>query len=555
MPTYHITPLAPAYVLLLGAVIILSVGSALPWRRRHQMAIGASVLAALSLFLAGSGDAAGAHLVRVLVDWWGQPALILRVPSFEPFLWVLIVSLLALFLTLLGSLDCPTGPAQATLLVFTAAACAVVLAGSYASLALAIFLFDAIAALFAVSVERPGWAVGRLLLGVLSSAAVVATAQGADTLATYPFHLGALFSLTVWLRLGLYPLLESDVPASAAPVIVLGWNVVNMTVGLYLMSAGLASEVVWLAGLAALLHGALAWLEPVRERMLLHAGYALAGGLLTMTLVVGYGSAALAGSIGLVAALVALSLVPSRLGYPDRGHTRCWGAYLAPLLATASLLGVPLTLGWEGRGALYRATWQVGLPGTLAVAVLAEGAALAVLYRYWQTLLRSEPLDVEPDSLALEKVPEAGSLSAPGTAPIEGHPDSRLWPVLAATLASLPFLVPIWGFRLLMTVGPAPSPDPNMGLSPWSAPLGLIGSLLWAFFLGYGRSRLLEAMPVSSDALMSALRLNWLLHGLGCVVDSLGRVLLRMRVVIEGEHYLAWAILLALGLGLFILLR
>ena len=89
----------------------------------------------------------------------------------------------------------------------------------------------------------------------------------------------------------------------------------------------------------------------------------------------------------------------------------------------------------------------------------------------------------------------------------------------------------------------------------WIAPLGLIGSLLWAFFLGSGRSRLLETMPVSSVALMSTLRLNWLLHGLGHIVDSLGRVLLRMRVVIEGEHYLAWAILLALGLGLFILLR
>jgi hypothetical protein len=477
-------------------------------------------------------------------------------PSFEPFLWVLIVSLLALFLALPGTLNPLRGRAhQAILLLFAAAACAVVLAGSYASLALAIFLFDAIAALFAVSVERPGWAVGRLLLGVLSSAAVMAVAQSANALVTYPFHLGALFSLTVWLRLGFYPLLESDAPPSATPLMVLGWNVVNMVVGLYLMSAGLASELVWLAGLTALLHGALAWLEPVRERMLLHTGYALAGGLLTMTSVVGYGSAALAGSIGLVAALVTLSLASPRPDSLARDHPQRWGGYLAPFLATASLLGVPFTLGWEGRSALYRATWQAGLPGTLAVVVLAEGAALAVLYRYWQTLLRSEPSGVERDSLTLEKDPEAGALSAPGGARTEEYPDSRLWPVLAATLASLPFLIPVLGPRLLMMVLPAPSPDLDLGPSLWIAPLGLIGSLLWAFFLGSGRSRLLETMPVSSVALMSTLRLNWLLHGLGHIVDSLGRVLLRMRVVIEGEHYLAWAILLALGLGLFILLR
>jgi hypothetical protein len=144
MPTYRITPLAPAYVLLLGAVIILSVGSAMPSRRRYQIAIGTSVLAALSLFFAGRGYVSGAHLIRVLAEWWEQPVLILRVPAFEPFLWVLIVSLLALFMTLPGSLDRPTGRAQATLLLFTAGACALVLAGSYASLALFIFLFDAI---------------------------------------------------------------------------------------------------------------------------------------------------------------------------------------------------------------------------------------------------------------------------------------------------------------------------------------------------------------------------------------------------------------------------
>jgi hypothetical protein len=552
MPTFHITPLAPIYLLLLGAVIILILGPVTPSRRRHQMAIGVSALAALSLFFVGSGRAAGSHLMRILVEWWDQPVLALRLPAFEPFLWVLIVSLLALQ----SRFHRAPGPAQTAGLLFIAAgACAVVLAGTYASLALTIFLFDTGAALFAMSLERPGWAVGRLLLGALSSTAVIAAAQGTDVLTAYPFHLGPLFSLTVWLRLGLYPLIESHAPSPAHRSVVLSWNIINMAVGLYLMSAGLAPELVWLASLTALLHGLLAWLEPVRERMLLHAGYALAGGLLTMTSAVGYGPAALAGSIGLLAALVVLSLMPSHLGYPTWGAARHWGAYLAPLLATASLLGIPFTPGWEGRGALYRATWQAGLPGSLAVVVLAEGAALSVLYRYWQTLLLREPTEAASDSLAPEKVPGAKSLSTPGIAQTEAHLDDMLSTTLPAMLASLPFLVPVFGPGLLTSVMPAAAPRPDMGASLWITPLGLIGSLLWAFFLGSGRSRLLEALPLSSDALMGILRLNWLLQGLGGAVDNLGRVLLRLRVIIEGEHYLAWAILLALGLGLFILLR
>jgi hypothetical protein len=85
--------------------------------------------------------------------------------------------------------------------------------------------------------------------------------------------------------------------------------------------------------------------------------------------------------------------------------------------------------------------------------------------------------------------------------------------------------------------------------------LGLVGSLLWALFLGYGRPRFLDWIPISRATLMSILRIGWLLRVLGHVLDTLGRGLLRIRAVIEGEHYLAWAILLILGLGLAILLR
>jgi hypothetical protein len=129
--------------------------------------------------------------------------------------------------------------------------------------------------------------------------------------------------------------------------------------------------------------------------------------------------------------------------------------------------------------------------------------------------------------------------------------ESDVWYLLGATLACIPFLVPVLGPRLVADI-PATSVYGPVSLSPL---LGLVGSLLWALFLGYGRQRLLDAAPFSRRSLVKVLRLGWLLRSLGYALDMLGRVLLRIQVVIEGEHYLAWAILLALGLGLVILLR
>jgi hypothetical protein len=122
---------------------------------------------------------------------------------------------------------------------------------------------------------------------------------------------------------------------------------------------------------------------------------------------------------------------------------------------------------------------------------------------------------------------------------------------VGATLACIPFLFPVLG-PLLVVVG---APATFAGPSTVSALLGLVGSLLWALFLGYGRRRLLDSLPFSRRGLASDLRLGWLLRSLGCALGTLGRVILRVRAVVEGEHYLAWAILLALGLGLAVLLR
>jgi hypothetical protein len=584
MAIYRVTPLAPSYVLLLGGALILIVGPALTPRRRHGLAVAISALALLSLFFVGSGYPADVQLVRFpwlagasqegMIEWLDQPALALRIPSFEPYLWILLLSLLAITLAERRAIDRLSPLDQSMLFAFTAVACGVVLAGNFRTLAFALLLFDATAALFALTTGHPRRAVGRLLLGVLSSAAVIGLAQSIEHFAAHPLELGALFALTVWLRLGLYPLVESEASDESPPPMRLGWTVVNLAVGLYLVSAGAAPWLVWLAGATTLLHGALTWLESNQERALAHLGYGLAGGILTMAAVVGVGptSASLlilrsaravepsvvAASISTLAALVALELTPSPLGRTKLTRPKYLWALLPPLLATASLIGVPFTLGWEGRGALYQKTWEAGALGVLALVIVAEGAALSVLYRYWERLLADPPAEAENTIPAAgadrteEQVPATSSQGAtpsPETNSGFQH-EGGVWHMLGATLACIPFLIPVLGPRLV--VG---APANFAGPSVLSAPLGLVGSLLWALFLGYGRRRLLGFLPFSRRGLTSVLRLGWLSRSLGYALDTPGRIILRVRAVIEGEHYLAWAILLALGLGLAILLR
>jgi hypothetical protein len=563
----QVTPLAPAYVLLIGAALILVAGPALTPRRRHGLAVAISALAVLSLFLAGQAPRLGP--TGGPGEGLGEPAFGLRAPAFEPYLWILTLSLLAISLAGRDSIDRVPALEQAMLFALTAIACTVVLAGNYLTLAAAILLFDGLGALFALVNRQPGRAdfgelsrvdfgelsraVGRLLLGVLSSAAVMALAQTKVYLPVGSGELGGFFALTVWLRLGLYPLAEQDDPDEPFLPVQLGWIVVNLAVGLYLVSAGVPPWLLWLAGATMLLHGALAWLEPSLQRALARAGLALAGGILTMTAAVDTGPGLQAASLSVLAALVALGLTLPVLGRNQTDRAVHYWSFLPALLATASLVGVPFTLGWWGRGALYQATWEVGALVTLALVVVAEGAALSALYLYWQRLLSSIPEKADQSvASSSEESPESTQgEQSPMKRDSETQVGGDVWYLLGATLICIPFLIPVLGPRLV----PETPLTSAQGVTDLIPLLALVGSLLWALFLGYGRRPLLDSVPIPRHDLMDGLRLGWLLRSLGNGLDTLGGVLLRIRAVIEGEHYLAWAILLALGLGLVIVLR
>jgi hypothetical protein len=170
-----------------------------------------------------------------------------------------------------------------------------------------------------------------------------------------------------------------------------------------------------------------------------------------------------------------------------------------------------------------------------------------VYWRWWSSLRGDrDQAHNEDDIPAGDEVPAQSSQESD-----RRQPTVAVWQLLGAGVAGIPFLVPVLGPRLVPGTRSDLIPDP----AALSALLGLVGSLLWALFLGYGRDRLLDSLPFSPHAATGVLRLGWLLGSLGVVLDRLGRVLLRFRAIVEGEHYLAWAILLSLGLGLLFLLR
>jgi len=528
MTIVQIPPLAPVYWLLFGAFLILIVSPVAAARQRHHILVVISVLAGLSvLAMAISGRPADGQDVRVLAEWLGQPALALASPVGQPLIWMLLVWLLAVNLAWYERADLCPALEQALLLMMVAAAYGLMLAGSYRTLAFGWLAMQAVAALFFLARGLSDRMVARLLLGVVGGAGVMLVTGGRDVTAGSSLYLGSLFSLMVWLQLGLYPLLESaDVPGTV-PAVRLVWTGVNLLIGVYLISTGAASWIAWPAAVTSLLHGLLAWLESSRERALAHAGYCLVGGMLITAALGGDSLLVRSGAVSVLMAFLALSVTPVRLGDgawpPATSGVSRYAAYLPPLLASLVWLGVPLSPGWSARISFYQVVWNNGGPVMLAVVSVGQGAALSVLYRYWRLLLQREAA---------------------------GQP--RAWQLLAAGLAALPWLIPLLAEQVLASVSPTTlaSGDMHIGLVEG---FSLAGVWLWLVFLGYGRDWLLSLVALPRPRLSDWLRAGWLTGKIAQLLDVIGRVVLRARAVVEGEHYLAWAIILTVCLVLWAL--
>jgi hypothetical protein len=460
--------------------------------------------------LALSHPSSNANAIYPLVRWLDGTTLAFYVMPTTPLVGGLFATLLSAALAghdfhprvMVGS--------QVLLLVIAAAVYGVLMAGTCPALATAILAFESVVALWWMARNEPGWAVARLSLGVITAAGVMGASL--DNIAAQPNAMSpnALLTLSVWLRLGFYPLLESDALTHSLPSIRLAWTMQHLAVGLYGMMWGVAPWIVWPALVTALLHGSLAWVEPERERRLRHAAFASSGILLAAVALGGRETLWSGAPIVLLSAWLVLTMIPPGLAPPSRAASQSVG-YLPPLAATLSL-GVLPAIGISNQAGFFELFWNEGGPAVMACVVIAWGGVLSSLYQFWQGALVVTPAPAPPSRWRAAGIGIATS--------------TLIVPYLTAWLSqlSISYFAGTW--------------------------IGMFGSALWALSLGYGRRMLRLLGGEGEQRFVMRLRMRWLLEIGWQLVGIVSGGLLRVRAVIEGEHYLAWALLLLICLGL-----
>ena len=131
---------------------------------------------------------------------------------------------------------------------------------------------------------------------------------------------------------------------------------------------------------------------------------------------------------------------------------------------------------------------------------------------------------------------------------------SRLISAIAAIIAAVPFLIPGLAPLILSSIMKADtlsSPNPN----EITYTLVLITiTTLGAISLGYFRTQIITRFNVPATTLINISNLQWLLIWTEKLLSQTGKFVLRVNVILEGQHYIGWALFTALVGSLIIIL-
>jgi hypothetical protein len=532
------SPLAPAAVLLLGAFILPLVALQLPahwqtqpWLRylSAPVLVGLALVALLGVRLTFGPDASGEGL-ELLSGWnFSGPetvaALTIRADTLSlPFLLLTILILLAV--TLATPLVIPTPPKReenvsdlAIWLALGAGACFLFVSANGLTLVYAALAFDVLTMFYWLQRGHRELSIARLLLGMFSVAGLMlANLTPATGAGPGAFWLG----LALWLRLGLYPFIETNVHTrwqDHGQLVYLG---LSLMVGIYLVTrvvvGPLTGLVLWLTLILMLLNGLLAWLSDERSDilarlMLVETALILLAAPLDPGVIAAY-------TVGLILSVVVLWITP-RLGRPRFGEGAWSWPYLPAVAATLTLMGLPFTLGWLARTTLYQTLLQGENMFFPLLVVLAEGLTLSGLVRYWLMLWQGD--------------------------------DQNERRSMVGIVVMVPFLIPGLATLILSTLTRTNLPPANFDQAP-PVFFVLLVTIVGAVGLGYFRPQLITRLRISSPALAEFAGLGWLLPWWAALLNWLGKFILRIRVILEGQHYLGWALFTALVGVLIILL-
>ncbi len=534
----YFSPLAPAVTLLLGALILFGISPRQFFYRRPLLVflapiiVGVGVLVLLTTRLTLGVDAGGIGL-QILSGWdffsaQSGATLAVRLDLLS-LLFIIPISLILFAVILRRSVilwnggdvsfsDVSTQQVQmAAWLILTVGAALLFVAANGLTLSYTLVIFDALTAFYWWNRRRIDFGLACLFLAFVTVTGLVLQSVGAVQGQT-------VFYGALWLRLGLYPLWGWRNNEGDSQTDYFIYLLFSVAAGIYLLfrttAPAVPAALFWLILFTMVVAGIWGWLTATRQRWLISIivveGLAL---LLVHTL---NPQIATAYMIGGLLSVTALWHIPG-LGKPNFSERAWLWPYLPALGATVTLLGLPQTLVGPVRSAMYSALTGSANVALLLTIALSEALVLSGLVGFWREIWH------EKDT-------------------------PRLGYSVAGIVVMVPFLIPGLGtFIFASFTGAAFAP--NFSASNWLTGWGAL-VMAMALPLGYFAPSIKTWLEPVVGAIIpvSTLSLDDGLLWLENKFSRLGKIVLRIEAWLEGQHYLGWALLVAIiGLIIFFL--
>jgi hypothetical protein len=449
-----------------------------------------------------------------------------------------MLSLLAVTLLITKPTVTPNDQIQVTgWLVMGAGACFLFVSGNNLTLIFGLLAFDIFTALYWLGRGQPNWAGARLFLGIFSAFGLmfaIATPAASQTLGL--LSLG----LVLWFRLGFYPILEATAQGDWSQDERLIYLCLSLATVIYFVAravnVALPNIIYWLAAVSMLLTGLLTWLvnsystrQDQAENELVTEVNGTKVWLLTwlastetLLILLAPLSAEIMAvfAVGLILSLVALWVTPA-LG-PPRLHEGAWSwPYLPAVGATITLIGLPFSLGWLPKLTIYQSLLASNGELFISLVVLAELLAFTGVVRYWLILWQGNEINSRRSMVGI--------------------------------VVMVPFLIPLFGPFILTTLT-----GTDLAVRPVSpSPLDIVIFAMLIFgavALNYFKTPIMMSLKIPISQIAGLAPLAWLFNRWQRLLDWLGRSMLRIPVILEGQHYIGWAVFIALIGALIILL-
>lgn len=570
LSTWSTSPLLPVGVLVGGAILVWLAGRFLPpgWsaapRVRSALPIVALLAAVISIwslrrpvsptrFLLIFPPTLGMNLsLGVQWDEWGRLfGLSLLWPA-------LIVAGLDVRNAFSNGKDAADAIAWPQWLLSLAAAHVVLAAADWLTLTAALVLFDLVCLAIAAPQHERGWSfLANGLAGELALLVAAFTLSIGDHSlalvggAPLPPTAALLVSVAALVRLGPYPFHCWLPDAQEMPLPAWRWpmRLLSAIMGLYLMeritpllagSVPVMRLVSTVGSLGCLAVALLAWLGAQRDPKRAISSIALYHANLAMLAwaVLGEQHTAFWIAIGLILGTVALTMHRAWIDNRD-GEPLPWRDAIPGGVATAALVGLPLTVGLFVRLPLCKALLANRQVVWLVLLLLAEGVLVAALLRVWSGL--------NPDVFAWQRRGE--------------RPRWNPWGAMA--LLVVPLLVLGVFPSLVAWLAGARSSEGFVTLPTWRqltrAGIGPWAAFLLPLVMGYGVYRSQWTWPDEmadvEDQLVLALRLGWLHRAAARFLGQIRQALWSLGALLHGEGYLAWVAFSFLLIFLLVLSR